>query len=102
MSILAFSGTGNVVIISATSSSSTEAALPGTAFGGQAARVYNAAAGVAHVRFGSASGTTATTSDTFVAPGATEVFNIPPDITHVAAILSSGTGNVYVQRGAGL
>ena len=83
----------------AASGSSADEALPGTA--GNQCRVYNGSAAMAFVRFG-VGAQTAVLTDSFVAPGNTEVFSIPPTVDTVAAILSTGTGNVYFQRGMGL
>lgn len=63
-------------------------------------RVYNAAAGIAFIRFTSGA-STATTNDLPVAPGSVEVFTKPAGYLICSAILSAGTGNVYFTPGHG-
>jgi hypothetical protein len=96
--INSFSGTGNNVAVSA-STTSASGALPGTV--GSQVRILNVSSAVAFFRTGS-SAPTAVTTDAFVGPGLCELFSIPPDVTHVAVILSTGTGTVYFQRGSGI
>lgn len=66
--------------------------------GGQA-RIYNAAAAVAYVRF-TVGGSTAVATDVPIPPGAVEVFGVGYADT-VSVLLASGTGNVYVTSGEG-
>jgi hypothetical protein len=98
---LAFSPTGNNVQISATTTSAV-APLPGNSDVAASVRIYNSATGVAYFRVSADPAAVAVTTDAFIAPGATEVFNIPVGMAHIAAILATGTGTVYAQRGGGL
>ncbi len=99
-SILAFSPTAATTTLSA-STTSANGALAGDTTVASSIRVYNGSTAVAFIKYGSGA-QTATSADLPVAPGATEIFNIGPSVDNVAAILSTGTGNVYVTRGGGL
>lgn len=103
MSFEAFSSLGDSVTVAATIASSSTV-LPqtnNTLFQGKTIRIYNSAAAAVFFRTGIGT-QTALLTDTFVAPGSTEVFSVPPNVTEVGLILASGTGNVFVQLGAGL
>jgi hypothetical protein len=80
--------------------STTSAATP-LAGGGGAVLVYNAAGATAFFRLGAATGLTALTSDTPIPPGARMLVDGGPFVSYAAAVLSSGTGNVYFTLGDG-
>jgi hypothetical protein len=103
MAFEAFSSLGDSVTIAGTNVSQSTV-LPqtnNTLFQGKTIRIYNAAGAAAFFRTGIGP-QTAVLTDTFVAPGSTEVFSVPPNVTEIGVILASGTGNVFVQLGAGL
>lgn len=98
MDIFAFNPSGATAALAATTTSAS-IALPGTE--GNNIRVHNSSSGVAFCRW-TVGASTAVAADNFVAPGGTEVFTISPLVTIFSAILSTGTGTVYAQRGYGL
>ena len=63
--------------------------------------VYNAAAAVAYIGWGTASNTAATNANIAVAPGNTVILNMGSGYNYVAALLASSTGNVYISVGNG-
>ena len=98
-----FSTYGNTLAL-AVSTTSASAALPNASLltrGGQVVRIYNATSAPAFFRPSPTASPTAVTTDTFVAPGVVEIFSLPPNTSHVAAILTAGTGTLYIQRGLG-
>jgi hypothetical protein len=90
-------------ISASTSSAATGSALAPAKSGPVQVRIHNAAASLAFVRFGP-SGVSAAATDLPVPAGAVEVVTVPAlDVaTFGAAILSSGTGTVYLTAGAGI
>lgn len=97
MDIQSFSPTGPTITVAASTTSAS-----GTLTGiGNQVRMYNSTAGVAFWRCTKAADT-AVLTDSFLAPGATETFSVPPDFQQYSVILTTGTGNVYAQRGFGL
>lgn len=101
MSQEAFSPIGDSASIAMTTSSGN-VALPGDTSVAATVRIHNSATAPCGVKFGKDSSVTAAMTDFVIGAGGTEVVSIPPDITHYAAILSTGTGTVYAQRGGGL
>ena len=95
-----FSSVGNTLIL-AMSVATAEAALTGSNHATTVVRIYNDAAVPAHFKTSAGGGKTATTADIFIAAKVTELFSVAPETTHIAAILGSGTGNLYVIRGGG-
>ncbi len=79
------------VTISASTTSARQAYVQGNT---SYIRVLNASSAVAFLRSGNSS-VTATTSHAFLNAGKEAIFRKPPNDTHLAAILSTGTGNVY-------
>jgi hypothetical protein len=78
---------------------SAKVALSG---GGEAVLIYNAAAAVAFVRFGTNSSLQASPTDTPVPPGSRMLMHVGgPFVTTAAAILASGSGTVFFTRGDG-
>ena len=69
--------------------------------GAQTVAVVNDGTTVAFIKFGDST-VTATTSDTPILGGSSRGFTPPPTATHMAAIMASGTANIYVTVGAGL
>lgn len=67
---------------------------------GDTVLVYNATTGIAFVTFGNGSAV-ATAAGTPIPPGATRLLYVGPVVNYAAAILSTGTGNVYVTSGTG-
>ena len=67
---------------------------------GDTVLIFNASAGIAFVTFGNGAAV-ATVFGTPVPPGAQMMLYIGPVANWVAAILSTGTGNVYVTSGTG-
>lgn len=67
-------------------------------------RVHNAATGIAYIAFGAGGATAAAdgTASIPMAAGATEVFGSGSSITHAAAILATGTGDVWFTPGDGV
>lgn len=98
MDNLAFSPEGDNVTVAA-STTTASGALPGTR--GNQIRVYNSTAGIAFCRW-TVGASSAVATDTFVSPGGTEIFSMSPFADTFSVILSTGTGNVYAQRGFGL
>jgi hypothetical protein len=80
---------------------STISAATPLAGGGSAVLVFNAAAATAFFRLGAAAGLTALASDTPIPPGARMLVDGGPFVSYAAAVLSSGTGNVYFTLGDG-
>jgi hypothetical protein len=63
--------------------------------------VYNSSAAIAFVAFGG-SGVVATVASSYpVPPGASRIISVGYIAGYVAAILASGSGNVYFSYGAG-
>jgi hypothetical protein len=85
---------------SALSTSTTSASIL-LAGGGDSVLVTNAAASIAFIRFGSDSSVTATTADLPVLPNSRAMVAVNSLIRNAAAVLASGTGNVYFTRGDG-
>jgi hypothetical protein len=67
---------------------------------GDTALIYNASAAIAFVAFGNGAAI-ATLAATPVPPGASRLLYIGPVANFAAAILSAGSGNVYVTSGTG-
>jgi hypothetical protein len=90
-------------ISASTSSAATGSALVPAKGGPTQVRIHNAAAGLAFVKFGT-SGVSAAATDLPVPAGAVEVVSVPASdvATFGAAVLSSGTGTVYLTVGAGI
>jgi hypothetical protein len=84
------------VSIAATTSSAM-VAIPGT---GPTILVYNAAAAIGFLRLGTGT-LTASATDFPVPSGAQMLLSVSPAVTAAAAILSSGSGTIYVTRGTG-
>jgi hypothetical protein len=82
----------------AASTTSANKALTG---GGSAVLVYNAASATAFFRLGAASSLAASASDTPVPAGQRMLVDGGPFVTYAAAVLASGTGNVYFTLGDG-
>jgi hypothetical protein len=80
--------------------SAASAAVP-LAGGGTAILVYNASAATAFFKLGALSGLAATLADTPVPAGARMLVDGGPFVGFGAAILSSGSGNVYFTSGDG-
>jgi hypothetical protein len=80
--------------------STTSAATP-LVGGGSAVLIYNAATATAFFRLGAAAGLTALVGDTPIPPGARMLVDGGPFVSYAAAVLSSGTGNVYFTLGDG-
>lgn len=95
-----FSPSGNSVKVAATTASGS-VALGSVA---RTVRVHNAATTIAFIAFGVGAAAAATSgSDSIpLAPGATEVFSVNTGITHAAAILTTGTGDVWFTPGDGI
>jgi hypothetical protein len=82
----------------AASTSSGNIALIG---GGTALLVYNAASETAFFRLGASSDLAASAADTPVPPGQMMLVDGGPFIRYAAAILASGSGNLYFTIGDG-
>jgi hypothetical protein len=80
---------------------STTSANKALAGGGSAVLVYNAASATAFFRLGAASSLTASATDTPVPAGQRMLVDGGPFVTYAAAVLASGTGNVYFTLGDG-
>lgn len=91
-----FRPAGTVSLAARTSSANV--ALAG---GGESLLVTNASGSVAFVRLGNDKTVTATTSDTPVLPSTCILLGVNPLITTAAAVLASGTGDVYFTLGDG-
>lgn len=102
MDLRAFRGTGTTVLINATTAS-TANQLATAASAGQTVRVVNESAATALISISSSTSpdATADTKVMRVITGTERVFDWPSNATTVATALSSGTGNVSVQLGAG-
>ena len=94
-----FSPCGDTSSVTAGTTGNDRAAI---AAGGKVARVYNAGAAVAYIKFGNSAVTAALATGLPVAPGSVELFSIAPNTTHMAAIVASGTGVVFVTPGGGI
>lgn len=94
-----FSPSGDTVKVAATTTSGS-VALGAAA---RTVRVYNAATTLAHISFGVGAATAAAGGDDSLpmAPGSVEVFAVNTGVSHAAAILPSGTGDVYFTPGDG-
>src|SRR3954447_3752783 len=68
---------------------------------GESALVYNATGAIAFVRFGADLTVSAALTDFPVPAGGTRMITCGSVVQSVAVILSSGTGSIYVSRGAG-
>ena len=79
----------------------SEAQITGPSHATTVVRLYNDATVPAHFKFSAGGGQTASTLDNFIAAKVTELFSVAPETTHIAAILGSGTGNLYAIRGGG-
>lgn len=99
MTIEAFSPSGSSVKVAATTTTG-QVSLGAVA---KSVRVFNAAAAPAFIAFGVSAATAAVdgTASVPVAAGATEVFSVNRTITHAAAILTTGTGDVWFTPGDG-
>jgi hypothetical protein len=84
-----------------TLAASTTSANKALAGGGSAVLVYNAASATAFFRLGAAATLAASTSDTPIPPGQMMLVDGGPFVTYAAAILASGSGNVYFTLGYG-
>jgi hypothetical protein len=82
----------------AASTTTTSITLVG---GGTAVLVYNASAATAFFKLGASAGLTAAATDTPVPSGARMLVDGGPFVTVAAAVLSSGTGNIYFTLGDG-
>jgi hypothetical protein len=69
--------------------------------GGSAVLVYNAASTTAFFRLGAAAGLVASTTDTPIPPSQRMLVDGGPFVSYAAALLSSGTGNIYFTLGDG-
>lgn len=95
-----FSPSGDSVKVAATTASAS-VALGAPA---RTMRVHNAATTLAFVAFGVGAAVAATSGDDSlpIAAGATEVFSVNTSVTHAAAILGTGTGDVWFTPGDGI
>jgi len=93
-STMPFAASGTVTLAASTTSAS--GALPT----GDTVLVFNSTAGIAFVAFGSGAAT-ATLAGTPVPPGGTRLLYIGPIANFGAAILSAGTGSVFITAGTG-
>ena len=82
-------------------SASTTTGTVALAGGGSAVLVYNASGATAFVRLGAATGLAAAVTDTPVPAGARMLMDGGPFVSYAAAILQSGSGNVYFTLGDG-
>lgn len=82
------------------STSTNSVAVPNSNFENQI-RVYNSCTTTVFVKSGSST-VTASNTDMAIAPGAVEVFSMSASHTHMAAIVPSGTCDIYIARGTGL
>ncbi len=94
-----FTPSGDTVKVAATTTSGS-VALGSAA---RTVRVYNASTSLAHIALGAGAATASATGDDSIpmAAGATEVFSVGANITHAAALLATGTGDVYFTPGDG-
>ena len=69
--------------------------------GGSTVLVFNAAASVVFIRFGTDSSVAAGTGDVPVPAGRRMLMDAGPFVTHASAVLASGSGSVYFIRGDG-
>jgi hypothetical protein len=90
-----FNAAGTVTLAGTTTSVS--AGIPA----GDSVLVYNGAATVAFVAFGNGAATATAAAGVPIPPGGSRLLYIGPNVNFVAAILASGTGNVYVSYGSG-
>jgi hypothetical protein len=91
-----FRVTSTVTIAATTTSKAAE--LPAE---GGSALVYNATSAVAFVRFGTDLTVSATGGDMPVPPGGRVLLDIGQLASSAAALLSSGSGSVFISRGDG-
>jgi len=82
----------------AASATSANVSLVG---GGSAVLIYNASAATAFFKLGASPGLAAAVTDTPVPAGARMLVDGGPFVSVAAAILPSGTGNVYFTLGDG-
>ncbi|MDD2878018.1 MAG: hypothetical protein PHT60_13535 [Acidiphilium sp.] len=80
---------------------STSAATVALVGGGASVLVFNAAAGVAFVRFGMAGVAASAAGDMPVPPGGRVLVDAGRLATYASAVLGSGTGSVFFTRGDG-
>lgn len=83
------------------STSSASVTWSDSEMAGDCLRVFNGTTAIAFIKYGNGA-QTATSSDYAVAPGAVEVLAVGSNTNTVAAILSTGSGSVYVVKGSGL
>jgi hypothetical protein len=84
----------------AVAASTTSANVP-LVGGGGAVLVYNASSTTAFFRLGAATGLVALATDTPIPTGQRMLVDGGPFVSYAAAVLASGTGNVYFTLGDG-
>lgn len=80
---------------------STSAAAVALVGGGSSVLVFNAASGIAFVRFGMAGVAASAGSDLPVPPGGLMLVDAGRLATYASAVLASGSGSVFFTRGDG-